>query len=78
MLQREGSKNKHNRRKRQTEKRTTVAVPASSLKKTVGLVVRIHGGRHAAPEIKTELREMGLVRKYDAVFVRLDAEGIGT
>jgi hypothetical protein len=75
--QREGSKNKHNRRRRQTEKRVTVAVPVSSLRNTVGIAVRIHGGRHAAPEIKSELRELGLVRKYDAVFVNLNAEGIG-
>lgn len=70
---REGSQNRMQRRKREVDRRTTnVGVPKSAILNTVGLIVRIHGGRHAAEDIKNELRELKLSRKYDAVFVRLD------
>jgi large subunit ribosomal protein L7e len=65
------------RRKRATEKRTKIAIPQASVKNTVGFVVRIHAGRHTAPEIKTELRKLGLLKKYEGVFMNLNQENIG-
>ena len=72
----EGSSNKMNRRKRESTRRTTLAIPRSELKDTVGFVIRIHAGRHASPEIKNELRSLGLTKKYDGVFMKLDKETI--
>jgi len=72
----EGSKQKMERRKRQAAARSNVNVPKSALKKTVGLVVRIHAGRHTDSGIKKELAAMGLVKKYDAKFLKLDEEAI--
>jgi hypothetical protein len=72
----EGSMNKMNRRKRKVEKKKT-PVPKSNIKSTVGFVVRIHTGRHANQLIKGDLMRMGLLKKYDAKFVKLDAAGIG-
>ena len=51
-------------------------VPKGSIQSTVGLVVRIHAGRHTSPDIKKALRDMGLNKKYDAVFMQLDAAAI--
>ena len=72
----EGSNNKMNRRRRESQKRKSLAIPKSELKETVGFVIRIHGGRHASPEIKSELRSLGLTKKYDGVFMKLDKEAI--
>jgi len=72
----EGSKNKMLRRKKAVERKKTPE-PKALIKKTVGLAVRIHAGKHTNPMIKSELMKMGLMKKYDAVFVKLDAEGIG-
>ena len=58
------------------EKRSTVDVPKGTIQSTVGLVVRIHAGRHASAEIKKALRDFGLNKKYDAVFMKLDAATI--
>ena len=65
------------RRRKLTERRVLGNVPKAQLRKTVGFAVRIHEGRHAAGQIKSELRELGLNKKYDAIFVKLDDEGIG-
>jgi len=72
----EGSKNKMLRRKKAVERKKTPE-PRALIKSTVGLAVRIHAGKHTNPMIKSELMKMGLNKKYDAVFVKLDAEGIG-
>lgn len=72
----EGSKNKMLRRKKVVERKNT-PVPRVLIKNTVGLAVRIHAGKHSNIMIKSELIKMGLNKKYDAVFVKLDAEGIG-
>ena len=66
------------RRKRDAEKRTHPNVPKNAIKSTVGFVIRIHTGRHASDEIKTELRKMNLNHKYDAIFTALDEKAIGT
>ena len=67
-----------NRRKKEVERRTTnVGVPKAAIKNTVGLIVRIHGGRHASDAIKSEMKFFKLSRKYDAVFVKLDDKMIG-
>ncbi|KAJ1442240.1 ribosomal protein L30, ferredoxin-like fold domain-containing protein [Ochromonadaceae sp. CCMP2298] len=71
----EGSMNKMNRRKRKVEQKKT-PVPKTAIKSTVGFVVRIHTGRHANQQIKSDLMRMGLTKKYDAKFVKLDAAGI--
>lgn len=72
----EGSKNKMLRRKKAVERKNT-PVSKELIKSTVGLAVRIHAGKHSNIMIKSELIKMGLNKKYDAVFVNLDAEGIG-
>lgn len=56
--------------------RARVDVPKGAIKDTVGVIVRIHAGRHSSDEIKASLRGMGLAKKYDAVFTKLDAECI--
>jgi hypothetical protein len=76
-VQREGSKNKMQRRKRQEDRRSRVSVPKNEVRNTCGFVVRIHIGRHASAEIKAKLRELSLLKKYDARFIRLDEESIG-
>ena len=74
----EGSLKKMNRRKSVVEAHTRgTIVPKSQIKKTVGVAVRIHGGRHSNEIIKAELKALGLNKKYDAVFVKLDNDGIG-
>lgn len=73
----EGSKNKMLRRKKNVEKKS-LPVQKSQIKNTVGVAIRIHTGKHANPQIKAELSRLGLTKKYDATFVKLDAAGIGT
>ena len=46
------------------------------LKDTVGFAVRIHEGRHSNEDVKEELRKIGLAKKYDAGFIRLDSAGV--
>lgn len=76
---REGSLKKMNRRKSQVDARSKSSiVPKKLIKETVGFAVRIHGGRHSSEEIKKQLRALGLQKKYDAIFVKLDNAGIGT
>lgn len=72
----EGSRRKMQRRARKAESRSKPALGGHELQKHSGFAVRIHEGRHSAPEIKSALRDMGLNKKYDAVFVKLDEEGI--
>ena len=74
----EGSQKKMERRKKQASKRKTVDVPKGSLKKTVGLAIRIHVGRHTSDEIKKELSALDLNAKYDAKFLKLNEETIST
>lgn len=76
---REGSKNKMMRRKKKVERKTKAPlIPKNSMKGTVGVAVRIHGGKFSSPIIKNELEKLGLNKKYDAVFFKLDRSGIGT
>ena len=72
----EGSQNKMKRRKRETSRRAHVDVSKSDMLETVGIVVRIHEGRHSSKEIKEDLRKLGLNKKYDAVFMKLDEKNI--
>lgn len=72
----QGSLRKMERRKRTAERRATVDIPKGSMQKTVGIAVRIHQGRHSNPEIKKALAGMGLNKKYDAVFMKLDSASI--
>jgi hypothetical protein len=66
------------RRKNKIEAKTKAPlVLKGSMKSTVGVAVRIHGGKHSSPLIKNELEKIGLHKKYDAVFFRLDRNGIG-
>lgn len=65
------------RRQRQESRRARCSIPATQMRTTCGFVVRIHSGRHASEEIKNALREMKLVKKYDAKLIRLDEETIG-
>jgi large subunit ribosomal protein L7e len=70
-----GSQNKMLRKKRKADARKNAEKP-STLKRTTGFAVRIHQGRHSSDEIKAALREMGLNKKYDGIFVKLDNKGI--
>jgi 60S ribosomal protein uL30 len=72
----EGSRRKMQRRARKAETRNAPALNGHELQETTGFVVRIHEGRHSAPEIKAALRDMGMTKKYDAMFVKLDEAGI--
>ena len=75
---REGSKNKMLRRKSKINSKTNAAlIPKTSMKSTVGIAVRIHAGKYSSPIIKSELEKIGLRKKYDATFFRLDRNGIG-
>ena len=74
----EGSKNKHERRKRQAAQRSTPKAASGQIRKTIGLIVRIHAGRHTDPGIKKELASMGLKKKYDAKFIKLDKQSLAT
>ena len=68
----EGSSNKVKRKKRETGRRTILGGAAKGTEKKVGVVVRIHEGRHSSKMIKQDLKKMGLSKKYDATFTRLD------
>jgi len=76
-VKREGSQNKLNRKKRQDAMRKNGSVKKSQIRDTVGFAVRIHEGRHSSPEIKAALSKMGLRKKYDGIFYKLDEAGIG-
>jgi hypothetical protein len=74
---REGSQKKIDRKKSQVAANLNKAIPNAPLSDTVGFAVRIHEARHSSKDIKAELREMGLGKKYDSVFFKLDTEGLG-
>jgi hypothetical protein len=73
---RDGSKKKVVRKRSQVENSVKRAIP-DEMQSTVGMVVRIHEARNSAKEIKRELAELGLNKKYDSVFFKLDEEGFG-
>lgn len=79
---RENSLKKINRRKNQVnEKRNSIIKPINDRKNaegklTVGFVIRVHEAKHSSKELKKELSALGLRKKYDAVFFKLDEEGI--
>ncbi len=62
------------RRRKETERKSSQTIVAPLSKKTVGFVVRIHAGRHSSATIKAELKGLGLMAKYDAVFAELSEE----
>lgn len=64
--------------KKQVERRRNLDISPQELKSTVGFVVRIHEGRYSSIEIKNELKKLGLMKKYDGMFIRLDESNIGT
>lgn len=72
----EGSKRKVQRRLRKAVARKTPALGGHKVQSTTGFMVRIHEGRHSSAEIKAALRDMGLNKKYDGTFVKLDKAGI--
>lgn len=72
----DGSRNKLERKKSQVYAAPSKALPDTILP-TVGFVVRIHEARNSAQEVKRTLCEMGLRKKYDAVFFKLDEAGFG-
>lgn len=65
------------RRKRQVARMNIEKLEKSSIQDKVGLVIRTHIGRHSSPDIKEQLRKLGLHKKYDAVFIKLDSPQIG-
>lgn len=79
---RDNSLKKITRRKNQVQqKRNTIIKPINEqIKKegklTVGFVIRVHEAKHSSKELKNELAALGLRKKYDAVFFKLDEEGI--
>ncbi len=77
-IQREGSLNKKLRKERQEARRSQKKSQSQvKTQNTVGFVVRIHEGRHSNNEIKKDLAQLGLRKKYDGVFFNLDSDGIG-
>jgi large subunit ribosomal protein L7e len=69
----DGSKKKMLRKKKKSEAKVSLGL---TLKPTVGFAVRIHEGRHSNEDVKVELRKLGLNKKYDGAFVKLDHDGI--
>eukprot|EP01035_Chromulina_nebulosa_P018590 gene18590-24317_t len=72
---RRNSLNKMNRIKRVVE-RKSVKLPPNEQKNTVGFIVRIHEAYHASREVKKELKQLKLYKKYDGVFYSLNKEGL--
>lgn len=64
------------RLQRQAERKTKSLLGNLQVKNTIGLVIRIHEGRHSSKEIKDELKKLGLYKKYDAIFMKLDEDTI--
>lgn len=75
--QKEGSRNKMQRRKREVERQSARKLKQLTSRKCIGFVVRIHGGRHSSPEIKAELQKLELNEKYDGKFIKLDEKSLG-
>ena len=65
------------RRKRESERQKNHGIKKLKLKNTVGFVVRIHGGRNSSDEIKSQLRQLKLNKKYDGIFMNLDEAAFG-
>lgn len=63
--------------KREVETRVKPTISKSDIKSTVGFVVRIHEGRFSNLEIKESLKQLGLRKKYDGCFFKLDDAGLG-
>jgi len=49
----------------------------SSVKSSVGFVVRTRSAKHASDDVKNALRILCMPKKYDGVFVNLDVDTIG-
>lgn len=76
----DGSKKKYDRKLRQSSAKLTMhghVLPANQVKKTVGFVIRVHEAKNASNVIKAELRGLGLEKKYQGHFIRLDQEALG-
>ncbi len=69
----DGSKKKMERKKRKADLMKTAGVDIQS---TVGFAVRIHEARHSSEDVKLALRTLGLNKKYEGVFVKLDEPGL--
>lgn len=78
-LIRDKSKKKFERRKSQAEIITSKLLNSdkNELQSTVGFVVRVHSAQHASKEVKRELNKLGLRKKYDGVFMKIDPKSIG-
>lgn len=61
---------------RQDARKKNGSVKNTDVRKTVGFAIRIHEGRHSSQEIKSELAKLGLHKKYDGIFYKLDKAGI--
>ena len=75
-VQKEGSKKRMERRKKQIEKQSSKTIKRTISKDTVGLMVRLHDGKNLTGALKAELRELKLNQKYDAQFINLNEENI--
>jgi hypothetical protein len=73
---RDGSKKKVDRKRSQVQANVKKALP-DSIQSSVGFVIRIHEARNSAKEIKKTLGDLGLHKKYDAIFYKLDEHGLG-
>lgn len=72
-----GSLKKMQRRAKETERRSHVKLPKGmKIKETIGFVVRIHEGKFTNSEIKKYMNSIGLKKKYEAVFMKLDEKAI--
>eukprot|EP01038_Epipyxis_sp_PR26KG_P007763 gene7763-10548_t len=72
-----GSENRMKRIERKVARQTKKDfVPKQAMKTTVGFVVRVREAKNASKLIKDELHKLGLMKIYDAIFVKLDREMI--
>lgn len=76
----EGSKKKFDRKSQQAAAKLSArgtVLPANRVKATVGFAVRVQAAKNASTVIKSQLKALGLDKKYQGVFVRLDQEMLG-
>jgi hypothetical protein len=64
------------RKQRQANKKSASTIKVPLQKETVGFVIRINDEKHISNDIKSQLRELKLLNKYDGQFINLDVTTI--
>ena len=70
--QKEKSHNRLKRKQRQANRKSSSTIKVPLQKKSVGFVVRVNDEKHVSNDIKTQFRDMKLIKKYQGQFVNLD------